>query len=61
MENDRAYFLLSLLVVRHMWREHPRMISKNADYEHGLEELSALPPCFIDILLWYMAVCFLKR
>ena len=42
-------FLLSLLAVRHMLREHIRTMSKNADNEHSLEELSTLHPCFIDI------------
>jgi hypothetical protein len=42
-------FLLSLLAVRHMLREHIRTISKNADNEHSLEELSTLHPYFIAI------------
>jgi hypothetical protein len=42
-------FLLSLLAVRHMLREHIRTMSKNADNEHSLEEWSTLHPCFIDI------------
>ncbi len=42
-------FLLSLLAVRHTRREHIRVMSKNADNEHSLEELSTLHPCFIDI------------
>ncbi|HZU70811.1 MAG TPA: hypothetical protein VFA09_26285 [Ktedonobacteraceae bacterium] len=41
--------LLSLLAVRHMGRKHIRTMSKNADNEDLLEELSALHPCFIDI------------
>ena len=42
-------FLLSLLAVRRMRREYTRTMSKNADNEHSLEELSTLHPCFIDI------------
>ena len=42
-------FLLSLLAVFRMRREHTRMMSKNTDNEHSLEELSTLHPCFIDI------------
>ena len=42
-------FLLSPLAVRRMRREHPRKMSKNADSEHSLEELSTLHPCFINI------------
>jgi hypothetical protein len=41
--------LLSPLVVRLMRREHTRTMSKNADSEHSLEELSTLHPCFINI------------
>lgn len=41
--------LLSLLAVRRMRLEHIRTMSKNADNEYSLEELSALHPCFIDI------------
>jgi hypothetical protein len=50
-------FLLSLLAVRRMLREHTRAMSKNADDGHSLEGLSTLHPCFIDMF----AVCFLKR
>jgi hypothetical protein len=42
-------FLLSPLAVRRMRREHTRKMSKNADSEHSLEELSTLHPCFINI------------
>jgi hypothetical protein len=49
--------LLSLLTVRHMRLEHIRTMSKNADYEYSLEELSALPPCFIDIFA--VVYCYL--
>ena len=42
-------FLLSLLAVRRMRREHTRTMSKNADNEHSLEGLSTLHPCFINI------------
>ena len=42
-------FLLSLLAVLRMRSEHTHMMSKNADNEHSLEELSTLYPCFIDI------------
>jgi hypothetical protein len=49
-------FLLSLLAVRHMRREYIRTMSKNADNEHSLEELSTLHPCFIDI---FAVICLL--
>ncbi len=42
-------FLLSFLAVRHMLCEHIRKMSKNADNEHSLEELSTLHPCFTVI------------
>jgi capsule polysaccharide export protein KpsE/RkpR len=42
-------FLLSLLTLRRIWREHTRKMSKNADKKHSLEELSTLHPCFINI------------
>jgi len=42
-------FLLSLLAALRMRSEHIRKMSKNADNEHSLEELSTLHPCFIDI------------
>ena len=42
-------FLLSLLTVLRMRSEHTRMMSKNADNEHSLEELSTFHPCFIAI------------
>ncbi len=38
-------FLLSLLAILRMRSEHTRMMSKNADNEHSLEELSTLHPC----------------
>ena len=54
-------FLLSLLAVRHMLREHIRTMSKNADNEHSLEELSTLHPCFIDIFaVIYFCLLFEK-
>jgi len=54
-------FLLSLLAVRHMLREHIRTMSKNADNEHSLEELSTLHPCFIDIFaVIYLLFAFWK-
>ena len=42
-------FLLFLLAMRRTRREYTRTMSKNADNEHSLEELSTLHPCFIDI------------
>jgi len=53
--------LLSLLAVRHMRREHIRMMSKNADNEHSLEELSTFHPCFINIFgVIYFCLLFEK-
>jgi len=51
-------FLLSLLAVRRMRREHTRVMNKNADNEHSLEELSTRHPCFIDIFA-VIYCCFL--
>ena len=48
-------FLLSLLVVRRMRREHIRTMSKNADV-CSLEVSSTFHPCFIN----FFAVCYLK-
>ncbi len=54
-------FLLSLLAVRRMRREHTRTMGKNADNEHSLEELLTLHPCFIDIFaVIYCCVLFEK-
>jgi hypothetical protein len=42
--------LIFLLSPRRVPREHIRTMSKNANNEHSLEELSTLHPCFIDIV-----------
>jgi hypothetical protein len=61
MEMVELLFLLSILAVRHMLREHIRTMSKNADNEHSLEELSTLHPCFIDIFaVLYCCLLFEK-
>jgi hypothetical protein len=56
-----SFFLLFLLAVRRMRREHIRTMSKNADNGCSLKMSSTFHPCFIDIFaVVYFCLLFEK-